>query len=121
MARQRRGTIAVNAARHLGIHHDLAAGRRQQLHVRIDGFLFLLDRTLQQARAVPARHQCQAVLGQDRTKDIGLAGELVAELDPVVARLLRFGQTGLQRRFAAELRHVVVGPGQRIDADTNGH
>src|SRR5438067_5845431 len=47
----------------------------------------------------------------------GLTRELVAQLEALVADGLALGQSHFQRDVAAQPRHVVVGPGDRVDAD----
>jgi hypothetical protein len=49
----------------------------------------------------------------------GVAREFAPELDAFIAGKLRLAQAGLERVLLAELRQVVVRPGQGIDADAN--
>ena len=50
-----------------------------------------------------------------------VARQLVALLHADDARLLRLGETGFQRRVAADFLQVVVAPADRIGADANAH
>src|SRR5215831_5440074 len=54
---------------------------------------------------------------QHRAQRCGLAWELVAELEALVADRLALGERDFERRLAAEARQIVVGPRYRIDAD----
>src|SRR5215471_7279209 len=54
---------------------------------------------------------------QHRAQRCGLAGEFAAELEALVPDRLTLGERDFERRLAAEPWQVVVGPGDRIDAD----
>ena len=73
------------------------------------------------ARGIPARHQVEPGLAQHRLQGLGLARELVAELDALVAGLLGFLEAGLERGLAAQLAQIVIRPANRIDAETDTH
>src|SRR6185503_20392777 len=111
--------IAVDAARDFGKNHGSCPQGFEQVLVwphRLDLFV---DRALEEPRAVPARHEIEAVLLEDRPEGRGVARKLAPELDAVVARELRLRQAGLERVLLAELGQVVVRPGERIDADAD--
>src|ERR1051326_3473582 len=76
---------------------------------------------LEEPPTVPAGDQRQPVAIEDRAERGALARKLVAELDAGITRLLRLGEAGLQRRLPTELREVVVGPRDGVDADADGH
>jgi hypothetical protein len=61
------------------------------------------------------------VRAQDRTQDRCLAWKFVTELDTGKSRLARFAQARFETGLRAERRQIVVGPGQRIDAESNAH
>ena len=96
------------AARRVGIHHHLGTKVPQQHKVRQDRVEFLLDAAIERAAIVPARHQPQPVLCQDRPKFGGYARKLAAELGPGVAGQARFRSgrfpAGCRRRAPAGRR-----------------
>ena len=58
---------------------------------------------------------------QDRAKHAGLPRKLAAELDARESGFPRLRQAHLERNVAPQLGHVVVGPRDRIDGETDGH
>jgi hypothetical protein len=85
--------------------------------MRLHRLDLVLDRALEQPGAVPPRHEVELVILEDGPQHGGVAREFAAELHAFIAGLLRLVQTSLERIRLAELRQIVVGPGQRIDAD----
>ena len=73
------------------------------------------------AAVIPARDHLQPVALHDRLQLGRLARKLAAELGAGIAGLLGFAEADVERRVAAEFRHVVIGPGDRVDADANLH
>ena len=106
--------LALHGAGGLGPDHDLAAAGLEQVEVRPHRRDLRLDRARAQIAAVPARDELEPVLAEDRLHLLGVVRELAALLDADEPGLGRLLQAGLQRRVAAELRHVVVGPGDRV-------
>ena len=102
-------------------NHYRAAECSQQIQVRLNGLDFLRYGTFQQVAAVPAGHQAQAMAVQDGAEYGRVARKLVAQLEACVTGLGTLGETGLQRRPGAQFGHVVVGPGQWVDSDSNCH
>ena len=75
-----------------------------------------------QLRAVPARDESQAVLLEDRAATRSRSrGNLPPSSMPAKPAIRASGEADLERNVAAQLRHVVVGPGDRVDAEQNGH
>src|ERR1700741_2410418 len=89
--------------------------------MRLHRLDFVLDRALEQPGAVPARDEIQAVLLEDRPQSLRVARKLAAELDAFVAGELRLREAGFERIVVAEPGQVVVGPGERVDADADHH
>src|SRR3954452_4231653 len=112
--------VALHRARGLGPDHDLGARGLQQLEVRPHRRHLLLDRAVAQLAAVPARDELEPVLAQHRLERGGVVRELVALLDAGEAGLARLRDADLERRLPAELRHVVVAPGDRVGPDPDG-
>jgi hypothetical protein len=77
--------------------------------------------SIEQMAATPARDQTQPMSFEDRPQYRGVAGELVAQLDPRKARVLRLGEAGFERDVAAQFRQIVVAPADRADAEAHGH
>ena len=88
--------------------------RRDRIHLGRD-LLFVA------AAVIPARDHRQPVALHDRLQLGRLARELAAKLGAGIAGLLRLAEADLERRVAAEFRHVVIGPGDRVDANANLH
>lgn len=76
-----------------------------------------LDRAAHAANAA----QRESIIAVARALESLGMWKLVAEFHPLVACLLRLGETGLKRRFGAEMLHVVVGPGNRVGANPDRH
>src|SRR4029453_8982693 len=91
-ARQRDLPSGVNTAALLGKDHDAAAHRRQQLGVSLHRRDLLRRRATEQARAVPAGGETQAMAREERPKLVGATREFAAELDARVPRLARLAQ-----------------------------
>src|SRR5690242_18890259 len=87
----------------------------------LDGGDHLVERELDEPPAIPAGDQGEAVVLENRHELGGAARQLVAELDRGIASLSGLGEACLERRLAAELRQIVVAPGDRVDADAHGH
>ena len=119
--RDRVGDGAVASPRGVGIDDMFGAEVAQQREMRQDRLELLAHGLLADPAVVPARHQLQPVGGKDRTEKRALARKLAAELRAGVAGLLRLGEADLERRVAAERRIVVVRPGDRVDAELDGH
>src|SRR4029079_1839451 len=79
------------------------------------------DFLLGTAPIIPARDHIEPVARHDGLEHTRVARTLAAELGPVIARLLRLLETGLERRITAEFRHIVIRPGDGIDADADFH
>src|SRR5262249_25206799 len=69
----------------------------------------------------PAGDEVETVTGEDRGQLGGLPRELAAHLGAGKTGDARLAKAYLQRRVAAERWQVVVGPGDRIDAEANSH
>ena len=104
-----------------GEYHHAAIHAGQQLQVIGNCRDFVGGRSLAKLRAVPARHQLEAVLVENWTKRSDRAWELTAELDAGVARESSLAKAYVEWNVATKLRHVIVGPGDRIDAERDGH
>ena len=89
--------------------------------MRPHGRDLFLDAAGAQLAAVPAGDQLQPVLAEHGLDRGRVVGELAALLDALEAGLGRLLQAGLERRLAAELRHVVVGPGDRVGPELDRH
>ena len=121
----RRLDLALHRAGTLAVHHNLHAVVLQLAHVGLaaldfgcDGLGVVLARLqLGQKTGVPAGHAGKAVLVELGLECGAVFGEFVAQLEADVADLFAFAQRGFQRRFAAQGGHVVVEPGDGIDAD----
>ena len=74
---------------------------------------------LQQECRVPARNEHEAELGQLGLQLRRRRRKLVALLHALEADLAGLAQALLQRDVSANLDHVVVGPANRIGADTD--
>src|SRR5262249_34132966 len=77
----------------------------------------LLDRNLEQPAGEPAGNQLEAVPLQNGAEHHRIHRELAAGLGAAEAGEPALRQAGLQRRIAAELRQVVVRPGDWRDAE----
>ena len=75
----------------------------------------------QQVRAVPAADQLQPVAVQQAFAAHRIAREFAAQLDAGEADVLDVAKHAFERRVAAQLGHVVVDPGDRADAEADGH
>ena len=86
------------------------------------GALELLDgRAAEQLDRMPPSDTGHAVWFERRLQRLGLARKLVAEFHADDADLARLGETGLERRRAANLDEVVVRPADRVRADADRH
>ena len=93
-----RVVVAVDGVRGLADDADVAAHRLQQVEVRLDGALLVLDRTGEEVERVPAGDEAQAV-GPSAALQRGRVGRhLVALLDAVEADLAGLAQALLERR-----------------------
>ena len=120
--RQRRELIAVRTARLTSANTiTLQPQGMQQLEMRPHRRPFRVDVALEQAAAVPAGDEREAVRSQDRAQRRGLRGNLLPSSTPVVAGGARLASGRSRGGLAAERRQVVVAPGERIDADANVH
>jgi len=77
--------------------------------------------TFQQPRTIPAGHKIKPMPRQDRAQQRGIAREFMAKLKPREAGLLALSEADFERRGRAQFRHVIIGPGERIDPKTNTH
>ena len=93
----------------------------QQLEMRPDRIHFGADVLLVAAAIIPARNHGKAMTLHDRLQLRRVARKLAAKFGAGIARLLGFAQANLKRRVAAEFRHVVIAPGDRVDANANLH
>ena len=109
------------AARGVGIDDARSAKIAVEREVREERLELLVDLALEDAAVPPAADQPEVVARKDRPEHRAVARELAAELGAEIARLARLGEADLERRVAAELGHVVVGPGDGIDADPDAH
>src|SRR5262245_53264948 len=73
------------------------------------------------AAVIPAGDEVEAMAGEDRRELRRLPRKLAAHLGAGEAGDVRFAEAYFQRRIAAERGQVVIGPGDRIDAEPNGH
>ena len=96
--------------------HDLAAHGLEQVEVRLDRALLLLDRAGEQVERVPAGDEGEAVGGERGLQRGGVGGHLVALLDAVEADLAGLAQALLERDVGAEGLVVVVRPGDGVGA-----
>src|SRR5690349_21516255 len=87
--------------------------------MRPDRLEFLVHLFLADAPVIPAGDQRQPVMVEDGPKRAAVARELAAKLGTGIAGFRGFGEAGLERRVAAQFRHVVIGPGDRVDAKSN--
>src|SRR5271165_3460896 len=76
---------------------------------------------LEQFGRIPAADEDHSERGELRLEGRPFAREFVAELHALDAGLIGFLKTRLERRRAADLLKVVVGPADRIGAEKNGH
>ena len=66
---------------------------------------------------IPAADEVKPVRVEDRLQRLGPARELVAQLHPLEA--VGLGEALFERDVTAQLRHVVVGPTDRVGADAD--
>ncbi len=111
----------LHAAGRFGIDHDRRAQRPECRELPLHALLFPPDGTLQQAARKPAGDKLQPVRGEEGTKLGGIHRKLAAGFRSAEAGGAALLQAGFQRRVAAELRQVVVGPRNRRDAEAYRH
>src|SRR5882724_7004588 len=113
--------LALHAAGRLGVDHHRRAQLLEGDELLFHALLLLVDGTVEQAAGEPAGDELQLVRFEDGSKLPGIHGELAAGLRAAEAGGAALLETGLERCIAAELRQIVVGPGDRRDAQTDGH
>ena len=113
---QRPVVAAVDGVRGLAGDADLAAHRLEEVEVRLDRALLVLDRAGEEVERVPAGDELQAVGVEGRLQRRRVGGHLVALLDAVEADLAGLAQALLERDVGAEGVVVVVGPGDGVGA-----
>jgi hypothetical protein len=118
---QWRVRIAVSAAVAFGEDYHLATHRGQEVEMRGERRDFLGRAAAAKLRAVPAGDEIEPMPGEDGTQHGSVAWKLAAKLDAGESGQLRLGEAHLERDVAAQLRHVVVGPRDRIDAERHCH
>src|SRR6266545_875586 len=89
--------------------------------MRLDGTCFVVGRASSELRAVPTRDEIESVPREDGPQRRSVARKLAAHIDARKTSEPRFGKTGVEGNVAAELRHIVVRPRDRVDADCDGH
>src|SRR5688572_425058 len=89
--------------------------------MRLHGRDLSLGIALQQVGGIPPGDQLQAVPLQDRRQLLRRARELAAELDAGETRILGLLQAGVERDEIAQPGHAVIGPADRVDAETYAH
>ena len=118
---QRLRAVAVDGVRGLGDDDDIGARALGHRDMRFRRLEFLARRPPEQFRRVPAADEGHAAGAEFRLQRRSVAGHLVPLLHADDARLLRFLEARFERRVAADLLQVVVGPADRIGADEDGH
>src|SRR5208337_2058725 len=113
--------VTMDAVRRFGDDDDFGArslGHRDVVFRRLE----LLSRgPLEESGRIPAADENEPELGELVLERRAVDRHFVALLHADDARFLRLRQTGLERRVAADLLKVIVGPADGVGADAYGH
>ena len=96
-----------------------APGALGHRDMRLRRLELLARRALEQFGRIPAADEDQAELGELGLQRGAVVRHLVALLHALDAGLPGLGEAGLERRVAADLLQIVVGPADRVGADAN--
>ena len=120
-ARKRHVPLVLHRAGRLAIDDDAGAVLAKKLELRRGAVLLGGEVVLEHPARIPAGDELQIVRRKHRLQLARILREFAAGLGAGEAGLAAFGEAHVERRIAAELREIVVRPGDRSDAETGFH